>query len=158
MGVEIERKFLVASDAWRAAADSGTPLEQGYLSDDPERVVRIRLAGTRAWITIKGRGTDPAWRPEWEYPVPPADAKAMLALAATPPLRKTRHRLPAGDLCWEIDVFAGPLQGLVLAEIELPALNTPFDRPPWLGADVTDDSRYSNARLAADGMPDTAPS
>jgi adenylate cyclase len=153
MGIEIERKFLVASDAWRETVDAGTDLQQGYLSVDPERVVRVRIAGVRGFLTIKGRGPTPDVRPEFEYEVPLDDAREMLALALTPPIRKTRYRLAAGALTWEIDVFGGALDGLVLAEIELPTADTPFDRPPWLGRDVTADRRYTNAVLSVEGLP-----
>ena len=148
MGVEVERKFLVESEAWRSDADGGTVLAQGYLSDHPDRVVRVRLAGDQGTLTIKGRGEDPAVRPEFEYPVPIDDALALLAMCPTS-LTKRRHRAPAGGtLTWEIDVFEGRHAGLVLAEIELPSPDTLFDRPAWLGPEVTDDPSYSNAAIA----------
>ena len=148
MGVEIERKFLVSSDAWKADADGGTPLSQGYLSNDPDRVVRVRIAGEQGTLTIKGRGDDPVVRPEFEHSVPLADARALLAMCPTA-LTKRRHRAAAGEtLTWEIDVFEGRHLGLVLAEIELPSPETRFDRPAWLGPEVTDDPRYTNAAIA----------
>jgi adenylate cyclase len=148
MGVEIERKFLVTGDGWRHSADGGTPLEQGYLSTDPERVVRVRIAGHKAYLTIKGRGPTPDVRPEFEYPIPVTEAREMLDLCTGTVLRKTRYCLPVRDLTWEIDVFGGAHEGLVLAEIELPAADTPFDRPDWVGEDVTAEGRYTNAQLS----------
>ncbi len=148
MGVEIERKFLVRGDGWRAGADGGTRLEQGYLSTDPDRVVRVRVAGDVARLTVKGRGPSPDVRPEFEYDIPVAEARELLGLCAGAVIRKTRHRLPAGDLTWEIDVFEGAHDGLVLAEIELPSPDTAFARPDWLGEDVTADPAYTNAELS----------
>ncbi len=148
MGVEIERKFLVTGDGWRGGADAGTRMEQGYLSTHPDRVVRVRVAGASATLTIKGRGPSPDVRPEFEYPVPVADAVELLALCGGAVVRKTRHRLPAGDLTWEIDVFGGRHAGLVLAEIELPVPDAAFERPAWVGADVTADPAYTNAELS----------
>ena len=154
MGIEIERKFLVAGDGWTVEADGGTDLEQAYLSLDPDRIVRVRIAGTRGFLTIKGRGPSPDVRPEFEYEVPLEDAREMLEMSERPPVRKRRHLAAAAPgLTWEIDVFGGPLAGLVVAEIELPTADTPFPRPDWLGEDVTADRRYSNAVLSAEGLP-----
>ena len=148
MGVEIERKFLVWSEDWRADADDGTLLAQGYLSDHPDRVVRVRIAGEQGTLKIKSRGDDPAVRPEFEYPLPIADARALLAMCPTA-LTKRRYRAAAGGaLTWEIDVFEGRHVGLVVAEIELPTPDTLFERPAWLGTEVTDDPSYSNAAIA----------
>ncbi|MBL6076581.1 CYTH domain-containing protein [Belnapia sp. T18] len=152
MGTEIERKFLVTSEAWRADAGQGTRLRQGYLHTGTP-VVRIRQAGELAFLTIKGPGL--LARAEYEYPIPPEDAEAMLASLCPPPIiDKTRHRLTQDGLTWEIDEFAGHLAGLVLAEIELVSADQAFTRPGWLGAEVTDDPRYQNAALSrADGLP-----
>lgn len=146
MALEIERKFLVKDDRWREGAD-GVAFKQGYLQADPECAVRIRIAGPRAMLTIKGqpRGVT---RLEFEYEIPLADAEAMLAsLAQKPFIHKTRYTVPYGGNPWEVDVFEGENAGLVVAEIELPAPDAPFERPPWLGAEVTDDPRYLNANL-----------
>ena len=147
MNVEIERRFLVAGDGWRGGAD-GTRLVQGYLAADAERSVRVRLTPDRAWLTVKGRTVGSA-RPEFEYPIPRADAEALLDLCLGT-VEKTRHRVAAGaaGLVWEIDEFAGANAGLVLAEIELRRADQDFPRPDWLGDEVTGDPRYANARLA----------
>jgi adenylate cyclase len=145
MGVEIERKFMVQGDGWRRG-DAGTPIVQGYLAASRERSVRVRLTPDAAWLTVKGP-SEGAVRPEFEYPIPRADAEQILALCSGV-LEKTRHRIPAGDLTWEVDEFGGANRGLVLAEIELTRPDQEFARPPWLGAEVTGDPGYSNARLA----------
>lgn len=147
MATEIERKFLVASDAWRKAADEGVELRQGYISADPRHSVRVRIAGERATLTIKG-AKEGAGRHEFEYDVPLSDARQMLAeLCHKPFIEKRRHRLEIDGRLWEIDVFAGDNEGLVVAEIELANENEPFEIPPWLGREVTDDPRYYNANL-----------
>ncbi|MED5388989.1 MAG: CYTH domain-containing protein [Pseudomonadota bacterium] len=147
MAKEIERKFLVNTPG---IVDSlpGERLTQGYLSHDKNATVRIRIAGEQAWLTIKGK-TVGATRSEFEYPVPVADAQQMLhELCGAGVIDKTRYRLPQGPLCWEIDVFHGDNAGLVVAEIELPDETTPFDRPDWLGDEVTGDPRYYNSALS----------
>ena len=119
MSTEIERKFLVRDDAWRALAVSAQPMRQGYLASSPECNVRIRLAGDQAWLTIKGR-TVGATRPEYEYAIPAADAAELLErLCQRPQIEKTRHRVPYGGRWFEVDVFHGENEGLVLCEIEL---------------------------------------
>lgn len=148
MPVEIERKFLVRDDSWRDGPP-GERIAQGYLSRDPERTVRVRLAGERAWLTVKGLPSGLA-RPEFEYPVPPAHARELLALCLPGIVEKTRHRRVFGGFVWEIDEFYGDNRGLVLAEIELPAAATRFERPPWLGREVSEDPRFANSRLAAE--------
>lgn len=148
MKQEIERKFLVRSDAWRVASVSARRMRQGYLCLDPGRTVRVRLAGEEAWLTIKGLGTGAA-RPEYEYPIPPADARVLLdALCLPGQIDKTRHCIPYGGLVFEVDVFHGENEGLVLAEVELPATDTVVEQPEWLGEEVTGDERYFNAYLA----------
>jgi adenylate cyclase len=147
VGTEIERKFLVR-DPSVVDGLPGLPYRQGYLSTDPERTVRVRIAGARAWLTVKGATTG-ATRAEFEYPIPPADAVALLALCAGPLVEKTRHRVEHAGRTWEIDVFVGDNAGLVLAEVELPAEDAPLDVPPWAGEEVTHDPRYVNARLVA---------
>lgn len=146
MAEEIERKFLVNSDAWRAQA-SGTRFRQGFLSTDPDRTVRVRAAGARGTLTIKGR-TVGARRPEYEYEIPLADAEQMLdTLCERPLIEKVRFELHDGTHLWEIDVFEGDNAGLVVAEIELESEEESFERPDWLGEEVTDDPRYFNANL-----------
>lgn len=146
MGQEIERKFLVSSDSWRTGA-TGQSYRQGFLSTDPERTVRVRVAGARGWLTIKGR-TIGARRLEYEYEIPVEDAQHMLAtLCMRPLIEKVRHKIVVGAHTWEIDVFEGDNAGLVVAEIELRSEDEPFERPRWLGAEVTQDPRYFNANL-----------
>ncbi len=146
MGVEIERKFLVSGQGWEAGA-TGTRFCQGYLSTDPDRVVRVRLAGQQAWLTIKNR-PEGAVRAEYEYPLPPADARELLdGLCHRPLIDKTRFRVLHAGTLWEVDRFHGDNQGLVLAEIELDSADQHFERPPWLGQEVTDDPRYGNSSL-----------
>ena len=146
MALEIERKFLVTGDAWRAAPAVETA--QGYLNRDPQRTVRVRIACGHAWLTVKGP-TRGATRVEFEYPIPTADAEALLALSDGPVVRKRRRVVEHAGARWEIDEFLGDNAGLVVAEIELPAEDAPFARPPWLGAEVTHDPRYFNSALAA---------
>lgn len=148
MAKEIERKFLVKSDAWRAHATTAIAIEQGYLSRQVDCTVRVRTWGEKAYLTVKGK-TQGATRLEYEYEIPVDEAREMLReLAQGEPLRKTRFLVPAdGGLMWEIDVFEGAHRGLVTAEIELPDEAQPFVRPDWLGEDVTGDPRYFNSNL-----------
>lgn len=144
--VEIERKFLVVSDAWRHGA-RGVSLRQGYLCTDPDRTVRVRLQGDEGRLTIKGRRRG-AEAPEFEYAIPAADAARLLDLCAAPPIEKTRYRVPHAGVVWEVDEFHGPNAGLVVAEVELERADQPIVPPSWIGREVTDDPGYSNARLS----------
>ncbi len=146
MGAEIERKFLV-DPAWRAR-DAGTLYRQGYLSSVKERVVRVRVAGSKGKLTVKGITTG-VTRAEFEYDIPLADAEQMLALCEQPLIEKRRHVENHGGLAWEIDVFEGANAGLVIAELELPSEDAPFERPPWLREEVSGDDRYYNNNLIA---------
>ncbi|GEP46103.1 CYTH domain-containing protein [Brevifollis gellanilyticus] len=146
MPVEIERKFLVTHDAWREGA-SARRIAQGYLSRDPDRVVRVRLIGDQAFVTIKGRRSGIS-RAEFEYPVPVIDAEELLKLCLPSVIDKTRHEIEIAGFLWEIDEFHGSNAGLIVAEIELPAEDTPFERPSWLGEEVSSDSRYTNSYLS----------
>ncbi len=146
---EIEHKFLVRSEQWDPGDVTPIPIVQGYLSTDAERVVRIRMAGDEGYVTIKGRNTGIA-RPEFEYRIPAGEAGEILdGLCLRPLVEKRRYRIPFHGNTWEVDVFGGDNAGLVVAEIELDAIDEPFDRPPWLGAEVSGDSRYQNASLVA---------
>jgi len=148
MGDEIERKFLVRDDRWRMHA-TGTPYRQGFLSTEPERTVRVRVAGDRGWLTIKGI-TVGARRAEYEYEIPLEDAMHMLdTLCRRPLIEKVRYVLRGERHTWEIDVFEGDNAGLVVAEVELESEDEEFQRPPWLGDEVTNDPRYFNASLVA---------
>ncbi len=146
MAKEIERKFLVEGDAWRALA-KGTNNRQGYLNTAKERTVRVRTAEDNAFLTIKGL-TVGATRAEYEYEIPFDEGKAMLdALAEKPLIEKKRYKIPAGGLTWEIDEFLGDNAGLIVAEVELKSEDQAFERPLWLGDEVTGDPRYYNANL-----------
>jgi adenylate cyclase len=147
MPVEIERKFLVVSDAWRRTADAGHFLRQAYVTHDAHASVRVRLSDDRAWVTLKS-GRSGIVRDEFEYAIPFADAEDMLdRLCVGPVIEKMRYRVPHGDRMWEVDVFAGHAEGLVLAEIELDAVDAMFVLPEWAGREVTDDPRYRNSAL-----------
>ncbi len=146
--MEIERKFLVA-DRSVVASLAGTAMRQGYLSIDPERTVRVRVSGVRAFVTIKGASSESgASRAEYEYEIPVPEAEELLdQLALRPLIEKTRYRVTAGRLVWEIDVFGGENDGLVVAEVELPSEATAVILPDWIGEEVTGDPRYFNASL-----------
>ncbi|SMB78083.1 CYTH domain-containing protein [Deinococcus hopiensis] len=154
---EIERKFLVNHAAWAAAGQpEGQLLSQGYLSQDPERTVRIRLQGDEAWITVKGQ-VQGLTRAEFEYAIPPGDAAQMLETLTLSALSKRRTRVFVGAHVWDVDVFLGSLTGLILAEVELSSEDEPFVRPEWLGQEVSHDPRYFNSALARSGViPDKA--
>jgi adenylate cyclase len=146
MGVEIERKFLVCGEGWKTMRQ-GVLLRQGYLSSDPERIVRVRIESDSAVLTIKGR-TQGATRAEWEYPIPMADAQDFLnTLCERPVIEKYRYRIQYEGMIWEVDEFLGDNAGLIVAEIELEQEDQPFAKPDWLGAEVTGDKRYYNAQL-----------
>jgi len=148
MGEEIERKFLVVGDGWRETAES-EQLRQGFLSTEPERTVRVRLAGSQGSLTIKGK-TIGARRQEFEYEIPGADAQRMLdTLCERPLIEKVRYTLRVGRHTWEVDVFEGENAGLVIAEIELESEDEAFEKPDWAGEEVTDDPRYFNSNLVA---------
>jgi adenylate cyclase len=148
VGKEIERKFLVTSDAWKQGA-TGKRYRQGYLSTHKERTVRVRIAGDAAFLTIKGL-TIGTTRAEFEYPIPMADAAEMLDnLCEKPIIDKTRYKVEHGGLTWEIDEFEGVNKGLTVAEVELSSEAQQIDKPSWVGADVSDDKRYFNSNLIA---------
>ena len=148
MAIEIERKFLVVDDGWRDQVEDETRLVQGYLTEEARLTVRARIRGEMAWLTLKGasRGIS---RLEFEYPIPVADAETLLReLAVSPLIEKTRYCVRHGGRLWELDVFAGANAGLVLAELELERVDDAFERPDWLGTEVSDDPRYFNVNLA----------
>ncbi|WP_068082818.1 CYTH domain-containing protein [Novosphingobium rosa] len=147
MPVEIERKFLVTDDSWRMAAGPGERLCQGYLAQGEQSSVRIRLAGERAWLTVKGVAPGIS-RPEFEYAIPVADAEAMLGMCPQPLVTKTRYRVPYETLIWEVDVFEGHAAGLIMAEVELSDADQTVSLPPWAGREVSDDPAYRNAAIA----------
>ena len=147
MSLEIERKFLVADDSWRDGS-FGVRISQGYLSQDPERTVRIRIGDESAWLTIKGR-TQGITRAEFEYAIPVGEARELLELCLPAVIDKTRYRVSFGGHEWEIDVFHGDNAGLVIAEVELVNEAISPELPPWIGAEVSADARYFNSCLAA---------
>ena len=146
MGVEIERKFLLAGEGWRALGEAQL-LRQGYLSSAPERTVRVRVEGGQGVMTIKGKSVG-ATRSEWEYPIPLADANELLdRLCEQPIIEKYRRRIALGAHVWEVDEFLGANAGLVVAEIELASEDEAFDKPDWIGQEVTGEKRYYNSSL-----------
>lgn len=152
MAREIERKFLVRSEGWRSGA-RGVPCRQGYLVATPNCTVRVRILGERAFATIKG-GTQGISRLEFEYPIPLADAEAMLdQLGPLPVIENRRYEVRYGGHKWEIDEFLGANEGLVLAEVELQAETEQPDLPDWAGQEVSLDPRYRNASLARNPYP-----
>jgi adenylate cyclase len=146
--VEIERKFLVADERWREQADAGVRFRQGYLIGAKQASVRVRIEGVQANLNIKGM-TLGVQRQEYEYPIPLTEAEELLdTLCEKPLIEKTRYTLRHGNHIWEIDCFEGENAGLVVAEIELASADELFERPDWLGAEVSDDPRYYNVCLA----------
>jgi adenylate cyclase len=143
---EIERKFLLKNDAWRALAHRSETMRQGYLASGNGVSVRVRIAGDEARLNIKAGGLV-ASRQEYEYAVPLDEARELLALAEGPLVEKTRHHVSHDGFDWEIDEFHGDNLGLVVAELELEREDEPFPRPPWLGIEVTHLQRYYNVRL-----------
>lgn len=152
MAIEIERKFLVVGDAWRAVAERSDRMVQAYLAGPmpgvptaPRCSVRVRVAGERAWLNLKSLELGIA-RQEFEYPIPLDDAEALLALAGRR-IEKIRHYVRVDAHVFEVDEFAGDNAGLIVAELELGAVDEPFPRPPWLGREVSALPRYYNVRL-----------
>ncbi len=146
--IEIERKFLV-NDPTIIDNLKGQRITQGYLTTDPERNVRVRIKGVKAFITIKGVSSDSGLsRYEWEKEIPMVEAEELLELALPEIIDKTRYELPQEYSKWEIDVFHGNNKGLIIAEIELPSEDAVFTKPSWLGDEVTGDHRYYNSYLS----------
>ncbi len=147
MAIEIERKFLLRDDSWQDSADDGIEIRQGYLAGSEKSSVRVRIAGDKANVNIKS-ATLGITRQEYEYPIPLAEANEMLdALCEGPLIEKTRYHVFHAKHCWEIDVFSGDNQGMVVAEVELGSVGEDFERPDWLGKEVSDDTRYYNVCL-----------
>lgn len=155
MGLEIERKFLLADARWREAVQRSVPMLQGYLVDaqalhagQARASVRVRVAGDRAWLNIKAMALG-IERAEYEYPIPPDDARELLATLCDGVVEKTRHHVRVDGVLFEVDEFAGANAGLIVAEVELPTADASFPRPPWLGREVSDLPRYYNVNLLA---------
>jgi adenylate cyclase len=154
VGIEIERKFLVQGEGWRAAAVKSVRMAQGYINDmaalregRQNASVRVRIAGEQAFLNLKSRELGHT-RQEFDYPVPVADAEALLALCVGGRIDKVRHYVAHAGHTWEVDEFAGENAGLVVAELELADAGEAFARPAWLGREVTDELRYYNLALA----------
>ncbi len=147
MAQEIERKFLVKGD-FKSEAFKATRITQGYLCSVPERTVRVRVKGDKGFITIKGIGNESgASRFEWEKEIPVAEVQDLLKLCEPGIIDKTRYLVKAGEFTFEVDEFYGENEGLTVAEVELPDENALFERPEWLGEEVTGDKRYYNSML-----------
>jgi len=154
VGIEIERKFLVSGEGWRAAAERVQTMAQGYLNDagaiergSQRASVRVRIEGPAAFLNIKSAEPGRS-RQEFEYPVPVQDAQQLLALCVGGRIQKHRHYVRHAGHLWEVDEFGGDNTGLVVAEIELASVDEAFAHPPWLGGEVTDLPRYYNLALA----------
>ena len=147
--IEIERKFLVTSDLFKEEAFSRNRIKQGYLSSIPERTVRVRIKGDRAYITIKGASNETGMsRFEWEKEIPVTEAEKLLLLCEKGVIDKTRFEVKVGSHTYEIDEFYDENKGLVIAEIELQSESENFEKPNWLGKEVTNDNRYYNSNLS----------
>jgi len=147
--LEIERKFLVKSDDFKEQAFAENKIAQGYLSSIPERTVRVRIKGEKAFLTIKGVGNQGGMsRFEWENQIPIDEAVELLKLCEKGKIEKTRYEIKSGNHIFEVDEFYGENEGLIMAEIELQSETEDFDKPQWLGEEVTNDERYYNAYLS----------
>ncbi len=150
---EIERKFLVKGD-YKALSESFVTIAQGYLSSVPERTVRVRIWGDKGFLTIKGKSNASGMsRFEWEKVIPLEEAKELLTLCEPSIIEKTRYFVPEkSGLKYEVDIFHGVHEGLVMAELELPSEDAIFDKPSWIGEEVTGDVRYYNSYLSKKGI------
>lgn len=147
--IEIERKFLVTSTAFLDEFHAKNRIIQGYLSSVPERTVRVRIKDEKGFLTIKGKSSDSGMsRLEWEKEIALEEAEQLLLLCEAGVIDKIRYEIPVGKHLYEVDVFSGENEGLILAEIELESENEAFEKPNWLGMEVTNDTRYYNAYLS----------
>ncbi len=146
MGIEIERKFMVKDPSWQPPNRVGIAMRQGYLKNDRDAVVRVRIAGEAGFLTIKSK-TVGASRLEFEYPIPFEDAEELLLLCQKPLVEKVRYLIDVNGIEWSIDVFSGSNEGLIVAEVELEHENQVVKIPPWAGDEVTGDSRFYNSNL-----------
>jgi CYTH domain-containing protein len=146
MGIEIERKFLLTGNSWKQLSE-GSAYRQGYLNSVKERTVRVRTIDDKGFLTIKGISVG-ATRVEYEYEIPFGDAETLLDdLCERPLIEKTRYKISYGGCIWEVDEFFGENEGLIVAEIELESEDQSFDKPEWVGEEVTGDPRYFNSNL-----------
>ena len=149
LNTEIERKFLVKNNLFKEQATKAFIIAQGYLSTDPERTVRVRIKGKEGYLTIKGKSnTSGTTRFEWEHSITKADAHALLQLCEKGVIQKTRHEITVGKHVFEVDVFEDDNEGLIIAEVELEGENEVFEKPSWLGKEVTGQLKYYNSQLA----------
>ncbi|WP_224995684.1 CYTH domain-containing protein [Cesiribacter sp. SM1] len=147
MGVEIERKFLVIKDLWlQVTPDSSSPMRQAYLSTDPDKTIRVRTAGNKGYLTIKGRPKG-ITRSEFEWEIPQEEAHALIDNFCSDIIEKTRHFVRHQGKLWEVDEFMGNNAGLLVAELELLTEAEAFEKPAWIGEEVTLDKRYLNSQL-----------
>ena len=147
--IEIERKFLVTSDAFKSDALRKNHIAQGYLNSTPERTVRVRIKGDTGYLTIKGKSNETGLsRFEWEKEIPLAEAKALLLLCEKGIIEKIRYEVQVGKHLFEVDEFFGENEGLLLAEVELQSESEFFEKPNWLGNEVTQDQRYYNSYIS----------
>ncbi len=148
--IEIERKFLVNSNKFKTEAFKSESIKQGYLNSNPERTIRIRTKGENAYITIKGKSSESGLsRFEWEKEIPVSEALELLQLCEPGVIEKIRYFVKSGKFTFEIDEFSGENQGLVMAEIELVSEEDSFEKPNWLGKEVTGDNKYYNSQLCS---------
>ena len=147
--IEIERKFLVKSEEYKAISFAKNEISQGYLNSNPERTVRVRIKGNQGYLTIKGKGNETGMsRLEWEMEIPVDEAKMLLNLCESGVISKMRYEVKFGNHVYEVDEFFGENEGLVLAEIELKSEDEAFEKPDWLGEEVTNNEKYYNSYLS----------
>ncbi len=148
--IEIERKFLVKSTAYKVTASTQTRIVQGFLSIDPERTVRVRIKGENGFITVKGKSNiEGTTRFEWEKEIPTTEAEALLKLCLPGVIDKIRYEVPVENVVFEVDEFFGDNEGLTIAEVELESEAQAFSKPDWLGEEVTGDIKYYNSKLSS---------
>ena len=146
MAFEIEHKYLVDNDSYKEMATGKLEIRQGYLNRNPDRTVRVRTMGSKGFLTVKSRNHGDK-RLEFEYEIPDHDAIEMLKLAEPGIVEKTRYIIPYGNLIWEVDEFHGSLKGVVVAEVEIPETDTIYEKPPFIGVDITGNPAYYNSNL-----------
>ncbi len=147
--IEIERKFLVKSEEFKAISFAKNEISQGYLNSNPERTVRVRIKGNQGYLTIKGKGNETGMsRLEWEMGIPVDEARLLLNLCESGVISKVRYEVKFGNHVYEIDEFFGENQGLVIAEIELQSEDEAFEKPNWLGEEVTNNEKYYNSFIS----------
>jgi adenylate cyclase len=147
--IEIERKFIIKNLNFKEEIHTKSTVSQGYLSSNPARTVRVRIRNEKGYLTIKGISNESGTsRYEWEKEIPLLEAKELFKLCEKGAITKTRYEIPFGNHTYEVDEFQGDNEGLIIAEIELQSENEPFEKPNWLGQEVTGDQRYYNSNLS----------